>query len=143
MKRVVQILASMEWADRRREILGVRAYSRLQPDWQLIWGGDADREPDRADGRRAGVIAMIRSPELLERIRRGSVPTVNISGRYVCTDIPQVTPDQFGVGRVAARHLLERGHRRFVFVGNPGEAFSLEREAGFRSEAGGGGGVVR
>jgi DNA-binding LacI/PurR family transcriptional regulator len=35
---------------------------------------------------------------------------------------------------MAAQHLIERGLRRFAYVGFPHHAFSLGREAGFRGE---------
>jgi LacI family transcriptional regulator len=40
--------------------------------------------------------------------------------------------DHVEVGRQAARHLLERGVRRFGFVGYAKHDFSVKREAGFR-----------
>lgn len=143
MKKIVHVVASMEWADRRREIQGIRAFSRTQADWQLIWTGESLREQLHADiGRLAGIIAVVRTAVLIKQLSRVNVPVVNISGRFSGTSIPQVIPDQAGVGRVAAEHLLERGYRRFVFLGNPDEAFSKEREKGFRSVAEAGG-VVR
>lgn len=134
----------MEWADRRREIQGIRAFSRTRPDWQLIWTDELTAgTPVLASSAPAGIIAVVRSRILLDRLSRVRVPVVNISGRFSGTSIPQVMPDQVAVGRLAAEHFLEHGYRRFTFVGCPGEGFSREREEGFRAAAEAAGGSVR
>jgi LacI family transcriptional regulator len=46
--------------------------------------------------------------------------------------LPHVMVDHSEVGRLAARHMLERGVRQFGFVGYPRHEFSVERERGFR-----------
>ena len=144
MRKVVNVIASMEWADRRREIQGVRAFSRTQPDWQVIWTDEPRTGTSVwASSAPAGIIAVVRSDDLLRRLSRVRAPVVNISGRFADTSIPQVIPDQVGVGRAAAEHFIEHGYRRFVFVGHPEEAFSREREQGFRAAAEAGGGAVR
>ncbi len=144
MKQIVHVIASMEWADRRREIQGVRAFSRTAADWQLIWSSESPWVPPRSEaGRPNGIVAVVRSRELIERLSCMNVPVVNISGRFSMTPIAQVIADQVAIGRIAAEHFLERGHRRFVFIGNRNEAFSCEREDGFRATAEAGGGTVR
>lgn len=144
MRKVVNVIASMEWADRRREIQGIRAFSRTRPDWQLIWTSELSTDtPASATSASVGIIAVVRSPDVLGRLRRVRVPVVNISGHFSDASIPKVMPDQIGVGRVAAEHLLEHGYRRFVFVGSADEAFSQEREEGFRAVVEAGGGRVR
>lgn len=142
--KVVYLIASMEWADRRREIQGVRAFSRTRPDWQLIWADQPPPRKDRGSVRQAtGIIAVVRTRNVLQYVSRARVPVVNISGRFSRTSVPQITPDQVGLGRIAAEHLLEHNYKRFVFVGNPDEAFSREREKGFRRAVRAGGGRVR
>src|SRR5262245_38055353 len=59
-------------------------------------------------------------------------PVVSVAGVVPDLPVPRVIVDHAEVGRQAARHLLERGVRRFGFVGYPRHEFSIERERGFR-----------
>jgi DNA-binding LacI/PurR family transcriptional regulator len=63
--------------------------------------------------------------------------------------IESVTFDDYGAGRIAARHLFELGHRRFALTdevngpGWPAEATWTERSHGFQAEVGRLGGCIR
>jgi DNA-binding LacI/PurR family transcriptional regulator len=63
--------------------------------------------------------------------------------------IESVTFDDYGAGRVAARHLFDLGHRRFALTdevngpGWPAEATWTERSHGFQAEVGRLGGCIR
>lgn len=126
----IHIIVPLEWSYTRRLVLGVRSFCRKKPDWRLVWGGDF---AGHANGRKAGAIALVRSPALIRRLRTAALPVVNVSGRLKDAKLPRVMPDQEAIGRAAAEHLLERRYRNFVFVGDPDERFSREREAGFHA----------
>jgi DNA-binding LacI/PurR family transcriptional regulator len=125
----VHVMVPMDWAYTRQLLLGVRAYSREQSDWRLVIGCDS---LSRINRNNAGLIAFVRSPALMAELCEAGIPAVNVSGRLAHSDVPRVMPDQEAIGTVAAEHLLERQHRSFVFVGEPGEFFCDERERGFR-----------
>lgn len=132
----IHIIVPLEWSYTRQLVLGVRAYSRNRPDWRLVWGSEFAAD---SNGGKAGVIALVRSPALMRRLAASGLPTVNVSGRLRSSGLPRVMPDHEAIGRAAAQHLLERRYRNFVFVGDPSERFSRERQAGFAaclSEAG-------
>lgn len=79
----------------------------------------------------------------LERLAKGGIPLVyvdRISGDGACC---WVTTDNHAGGRLAAEHLLERGHRRLAFAG--GDAISSQVESryeGFTGAAAAGGASV-
>lgn len=80
-----------------------------------------------------GIIGYVGTPALLKAARELSVPVVNIGGALRETPgIPRVTFDNIEIGRMAARHLLEAGFRRFAFLGIPEFLVSECREEGFR-----------
>lgn len=59
-------------------------------------------------------------------------PTINYSNRRgPAHGAVNVFPDEAEIGRIAATHLLERGHTRFTFLGIPGHNYSEERRAAF------------
>jgi DNA-binding LacI/PurR family transcriptional regulator len=90
---------------------------------------------DRVDG--VLVISLPLTPAEVRALDRDGLPAV-------CVDVanavlPHVAIDDVGGGAMAARHLLEAGHRQIAFVGdveqNPfGFASSERRLEGFRAE---------
>jgi DNA-binding LacI/PurR family transcriptional regulator len=90
---------------------------------------------DRADGLL--VMSLPPAPGALERLTARGVPVViiDVSG----TSVSSVTTDDFAGGRLATRHLLDLGHRRIGFIGEPpdnpfGFTSSARREAGHLEE---------
>jgi LacI family transcriptional regulator len=80
-----------------------------------------------------GVIAYVSDAALLGALKRLNIPAVNVGGALRdASGIARVMLDNVEIGRMAARHLLEAGFRRFGFIGIPGFAVSELREAGFR-----------
>ena len=70
--------------------------------------------PERFDG----LILISVAPHDMElaQIRRSSLPVVLIDAHHRA--LPRVVCDDVGGGVMAANHLLERGHRRFGFIGD-------------------------
>jgi DNA-binding LacI/PurR family transcriptional regulator len=82
--------------------------------------------PERIDG----LILMSIAPheEELARIQSAGLPIVLVDAHH--RNAARVVTDDVGGGRLAARHLLELGHRRFGFVGDvpkPGFGFASSR----------------
>ena len=119
-----------------RDILhGVKAFAADRPHWVFT-----PIAPDRRAlesplvKKQDGFIAHIFTEALANALARLRRPVVNVSGVLPDLPFPRVVVDHEAVGRMAARHLLERGLRRFAFVGFPQHAFSLGRESGFVDE---------
>jgi LacI family transcriptional regulator, galactose operon repressor len=90
---------------------------------------------DRVDG--VLVISLPPSDAEVRALRRDALPTVLIDAAH--PDLPHVVVDDVAGGELAARHLLEAGHRRIAFVGdvedNPfGFTSSERRLRGMRAE---------
>ncbi|HMP07360.1 MAG TPA: hypothetical protein PJ982_13495 [Lacipirellulaceae bacterium] len=109
----------------RRIIRGVAAFVRAQHrDWSLYveedpvarlphleaWGGD-------------GVVANFDDRRIARAVSNANVPVVAIGGGYGYYNdnprIPYVRTDNRAIAELAARHLLDLGHRRFAFCGEP------------------------
>ncbi|MGH7135760.1 MAG: substrate-binding domain-containing protein [Pirellulales bacterium] len=119
-----------------RDILhGIKAFAADRPHWVFT-----PIAPDRRAlesppvKEQDGFIAHIFTEPLAKSLKCLRRPVVNVSGVLPELPFPRVVVDHKAVGRMAARHLLERGVRRFAYVGFPQHAFSLDREAGFVSE---------
>ena len=89
------------------------------PDWIHEWDGD-------------GIITRSDDP----RIVRSGIPTV---GLYDRTEdrlrLPMILNDNLAVGRMAARHLADRGFRHLAYYGVAGERWSELRLEGVRAAA--------
>ena len=82
-----------------------------------------------------GYIAHIFEQSLANSLQNTNRPVVNVSG--VLPDLPfcRVVADHAEVGRLAARHLLDRGLTELAFVGYPAHEFSVRRQSGFEEIA--------
>jgi LacI family transcriptional regulator len=117
----------------RRVLRGIKEFARQREDWVFV-PVMAERGAMRAVGRlRAdGVIAHVLNRELGDALKRVGKPVVNVSGIFLDLPFPRVAIDNRLVGRLAARHFIDRGISNFAFVGHPTHGYSVEREAGFR-----------
>jgi LacI family transcriptional regulator len=139
----VYVVIPLKWAYTRRIVMGIREYSRCRPEWRLIWAPNIGWVRRVRRMRRAGIIARIRSAPLMRQIRALGVPAVNVSGRLPQSAVPRVLSDHRAVGRLAAQHLLERGFRQCLFVGDPMEHSSVVHGEGFCEVVKAAGGVCR
>ncbi|WP_420860530.1 LacI family DNA-binding transcriptional regulator [Algirhabdus cladophorae] len=73
------------------------------------------------------------SPSFAKAFRDAGIPVVHSFGRFASSpDVHVVGIDNVEAGRMAARTLVERGHRRVGFLGGPESATStLDRFSGF------------
>ncbi|MEM8783570.1 MAG: LacI family DNA-binding transcriptional regulator [Planctomycetota bacterium] len=79
--------------------------------------GEGTSGRDFADARFDGLIIDYHiDPEELEIIQQAQLPAVVINAPSPADGIISVMPDHFEAGALAARHLLELGHRRIGFV---------------------------
>lgn len=76
------------------------------PTWLVRWDGD-------------GVIARIENAEIARVLSKLRVPIVDVSAARPLPKLPCFEIDEEGVGRLAARHFMERGFKNFAYCGNP------------------------
>jgi LacI family transcriptional regulator len=122
---------------------GVAAYADRHGHWNLMTSpptlAGAEETAQTIHDLRGwlgdGVMAAINSPTDARAARRLRIPVVNFSGAMRLTSFPRVTVDNRATGRVAAEHLLARGHRRLAYYGIRGVWYSEQRRLGFVERA--------
>ena len=82
-----------------------------------------------------GVIAPFMSDRWIEALPRRDAAMVNISTASRIRAVSSVVPDDRAVGRLAAEHLLDSGHRQLACVHQPSDWASQCRLAGFSQAA--------
>lgn len=121
-------------ANMHSTFLGVLRYSEQAENWvmvgQLQQPIQAFKEVD--PGSVDGVVGFFRGLHTFEHFREAGVATVNFSNSIENLDMPRVGNDDEEIGRLAARHLLERGFTQFGFLGDDFHWYSRRRLAGFR-----------
>ncbi len=96
-----------------------RALEQNAPTWLKNWDGD-------------GIIARISSEAVMDQIRQGSIPVVDlIGGTHADKAHPSVLVSDEGIGRKAAAYFLDNGFRIFAFLGMQHEYWSTCRQVGF------------
>ncbi len=134
---------------RRRDLVpdpaaGGRATSRCRcrPERQRIRPGHLQRGDRRearsvhakpaagpTDRRHAPVISLPPRPEDVARLAAAAVPVVVVDVHHPCSrGLPRVMGDDIAGGELAARHLLELGHREIGYIGD-----EFENPFGFTS----------
>jgi LacI family transcriptional regulator len=88
------------------------------PSWIDSWQGD-------------GIITRVATPEIRNTVIHRSIPVVDLNEQLDGLGIPLISNDHAAVGRMAARHLLDRGFQRFAFVGFSGHKYSDGRRDAF------------
>ncbi|MCC5829151.1 MAG: XylR family transcriptional regulator [Phycisphaeraceae bacterium] len=118
------------------ELAGVARYAALHGPWTIQThprGGFMGLPPDRPfDGQ--GMVVHANQARL-PSYHEASYPVVNLGAIVAETGLPSVLPDNRGIGRLAAEHLLERGLERLGFCGFVGHGYSDQRLAGAREFA--------
>jgi len=84
--------------------------------------------------RLAGLITSVWTPPLRRAVAKLHVPTVELSGAYGNEGFARVHADDEAIGRLAGRHLIERGLRSFAYWGTPKHVPSVRRFEGLRQE---------
>ncbi|QDT65140.1 XylR family transcriptional regulator [Calycomorphotria hydatis] len=90
----------------------------LNSSWTRNWSGD-------------GIIIRASDEKFAEFVSKAGIPCVDLTDRHGDLGLPTIRIDHRNVGKLAAEHLLERGFRRFAYVGFTGEFWSQERQFGF------------
>lgn len=119
-----------------RVVRGIRQYAEANTDWRFLVNPETHGfTPANLEGWRGdGVIALANHPDDFRVLESLDCPVVNISGAVEESSFPRVRPDYRAIGAMAARHLIERGYRRFGFYGMDGVWYSNRYFAGFEEE---------
>lgn len=131
----VAVAIDLEWPLRHHQgiVSGV-----LQVGRERGWTCEVEPflgSPGAGSGRYHGVIGRV-TRELAAWARRTRTPAVNVWHNSPDTLLPRVHVDFAAAGRLAARHFLDRGLRRFGFLGRERDAAARVLLEGFRAEAG-------
>jgi len=125
----------------RGVLQGIVRYARLKGPWSFyITPGDFEQAlPHMKQWGGSGIIARIETPKVARAILATGLPVValDLSERQKAQGSPlarfsELSTDSRQAALMAVEHLLERGLRRFAFVGIPGHIWSDLREEGFR-----------
>jgi len=107
---------------------------------ECYWGAlDSDHSLEGCEG----LVAMVWDKPQADRLRALPFPVVNISntaGEWV--GMANVLSDDGAVGQLVAEHLLKRGYRSFLAIGQSDRNFSKDRMNGFRGAVVSSGGKV-
>ncbi|MHC4124789.1 MAG: XylR family transcriptional regulator, partial [Planctomycetota bacterium] len=72
---------------------------------------------------------------ILEKILSMGMPTIIASDeKEITADIPKIITNNYEIGKMAAKHLLERGFCYFAYFGFTDTLWSMERYKGFSEE---------
>ena len=112
---------------------GLMEYARQHGHWKFIFNA----EPTETSFQQLrdldcdGAIVRICSPAMREAARKLPFPIVNVSGYLENPGVPTIRADQAELGRICARHLIERHFLRFAYVRFPGGWLNQARLQGF------------
>ena len=117
----------------RDVIRGIRAYAIDKPEW-VFQNGPPESSVVQAfrQWKPHGIIAQLLTAELAGEVLKLRKPVVDTSCSVPRLRTAVVDVDHEAVGRLAAEHFLERGHRHFGFFGSDWAHYSKLREASFR-----------
>ena len=105
----------------RRVIRGIQAYNRKNGYWDFpIHNGEPIdfytwEELESFEGD--GIIAPVYTVEQADLLKRKGIPFVNIADSLKASPFPSVKFDNRAIGRMAAKHLLERETPHYAFLG--------------------------
>lgn len=121
----------------RAILRGVKTFAIERPEWVFTPITTDLRAIELAKPLRcSGYIAHIFNRPQASALKAMRRPVVSVSGMLPDLPFPHVAVDHVEVGRLAARHLLDRGVRELAFLGYPKHDFSVGRERGLREVAG-------
>ncbi len=132
--RRVALLVDTATSYGRGLLRGIAQYARRHGPWTLVVEpGGLGEHPAKLRGV-DGILALLRSPEQVRRVRRARVPFVDLDFALQGLAPWPVCNDERGVAATAAAHLADRGFRSFAFCGwNRGDWWEEERLDAFRA----------
>ncbi|MEO6996199.1 MAG: DNA-binding transcriptional regulator [Lacunisphaera sp.] len=121
-------------ADAGAMLRGIAKYQRMNEPWTVFVDDDTGfecRSEHLWEQEWDGVICAHTTPSLVKTCAERNVPLVDLTDARPFPGVPQVRPDNVGVGHIAAEDLVERGYANFAYCGFSNELWSTERKNGF------------
>lgn len=128
--RIVGLIIESSRAYGRGLLHGIARFARTHNNWSIVYRESmlADSITDvLAKSSCNGVLARIETIQQRNALLKLKIPVVDLRGRWVTKQFPQLICDQKAVAELAAQHLLGRGYRRFAFCGFAGADYSQHR----------------
>lgn len=131
-------LRTPPWATQNDKVVdGMVRYIREKG---LRWQIDADIKTDNelppnvinASWSGDGLIVFRCSEREVEAWHKQGIKVVNISSETQIDGVPNIYPDNYQMGALAAEYLMGLGLRNFVFVGEKRRRYSSQRQAGYQ-----------
>jgi len=130
----------------RRMIAGIGQYVHENGPWTMYVEHRAMNSPAPVWLKRwhsDGVICKATDKKVAMAVKHLGIPAIDLNEQVLDHEFPAVMNDNAAIGRLAARHLLERGFSSFAFVGHPGTAWADNRKIGFCREVEGAGSACK
>lgn len=131
----VALLVETSLASGRDILRGIASYVRTHDSWALYHEahGLEDSVPRWFHKWRGdGIIARFQNPALVKIVEKMGIPVVDVLGVVpAASKFPLVHVNDVHIAHTAVEHLLERGFRRFGYVGIQGENWSDARRDAF------------
>lgn len=130
-------LRTPPWATQNDKIInGVVRYLREN---DVFWLIDADIDtghelpPNKIDAswQGDGLIVFRCTEREANAWKKNGISVVNLSSETRIKGIPNILPDNYQMGRLAAEYLLSLGLRHFAYAGEQGRRYSTLRAAGY------------
>jgi LacI family transcriptional regulator len=118
----------------RRLLRGIGIYIRENGPWSVYLEQRSIYDPAPPwlkdwDGN--GILSRAAYPEIAQLVLRTGIPAVDLQEQVLGLGLPRIINDNEAIGRLAARHLMDRGFTHFGFIGHPGIGWSAGRREGF------------
>ena len=135
-QRRVVVMIDLNWplSHHFHVFAGIDRYARQCGHWDYSLDPHADQLlKGRRKGKTLDGIIARATPALASRARAVRLPVVNVWLNSPTRGLPCVFHDAEASGRMAARHLMDRGFRRFGYLGITRDRCSQLQIAGFRA----------
>lgn len=128
----VAVLVETATAFGRGVIKGIGAYAKVHGPWQfqIQTGHLIQNLPPISEWDGDGVIARIETSALARQLKRRNLKVVRVAGGDY-SEWPFIGTSQASISYRAANHFLDRGFKRFAYIGTLGAHWSEKREKAF------------
>jgi LacI family transcriptional regulator len=110
----------LEYTRKRGKWSFIRLRERLDPSLDWLRGCECD-----------GAFIIASTEEAAKTARSLPMPVVNLAAHLQVPGLPTVMVDHQEIGKLAARHLVERSYSRFAYYGTSDLWYSRVRRTGF------------
>lgn len=129
----IALLVSSALGYSRNVLRGIKSYASPDRNWVAHYADPLVTPLETvAAFRPSGIIAALSKADALESIAKLGVPVVNVSSALSDNRFIRVSLDNRAIGEMVAKYFLDRGFKRFGYIGLAGREYSNQRELGFR-----------